>query len=69
MRGKNKIKDWKACVRTWEKNANEKANGNKRNFETATDRANRDGEELLRQQRTHTEDNTLVQIDGRPIRR
>ena len=22
MRGKNKIKDWKACVRTWEKNSN-----------------------------------------------
>lgn len=21
MRGKNKIKDWKACVRTWEKNS------------------------------------------------
>ena len=24
MRGKNKIKDWKACVRTWEKNQNNK---------------------------------------------
>ncbi len=30
MRGKTKIKDWKACVRTWEKNANEK--GNRSNF-------------------------------------
>lgn len=69
MRGKTKIKDWKACVRTWEKNANEKTTANKRNFETATDRANRDGEELLRQQRTNTEGNTLVQIDGRSIRR
>ena len=26
MRGKAKIKDWKACVRTWEKNSNEKSN-------------------------------------------
>ena len=25
MRGKNKIKDWKACVRTWEKNNQVKA--------------------------------------------
>ena len=24
MRGKNKIKDWKACVRTWEQNSNNK---------------------------------------------
>lgn len=24
MRGKNKIKDWKACVRTWEKNNQDK---------------------------------------------
>lgn len=24
MRGKNKIKDWKACVRTWENNSNSK---------------------------------------------
>ena len=24
MRGKNKIKDWKACVRTWEQNQNER---------------------------------------------
>ena len=22
MRGKAKVKDWKACVRTWEKNSN-----------------------------------------------
>ena len=29
MRGKAKIKDWKACVRTWEKNAKPKAQGAK----------------------------------------
>jgi hypothetical protein len=23
MRGKNKIKDWKACIRTWEQNDKE----------------------------------------------
>ena len=28
MRGRNKIKDWKACVRTWEKNSNQN-NSNK----------------------------------------
>lgn len=27
MRGKNKIKDWKACVRTWEKNQKPKETG------------------------------------------
>lgn len=27
MRGKNKIKDWKACVRTWEQRRKEAANG------------------------------------------
>ena len=27
MRGKNKIKDWKACVRTWERNGQNKKNG------------------------------------------
>lgn len=27
MRGKNKIKDWKACVRTWEQRDKEKTNG------------------------------------------
>jgi len=27
MRGKNKIKNWKACVRTWEKNAEPKRKG------------------------------------------
>lgn len=26
MRGKNKIKDWKACVRTWEKNNDRRSN-------------------------------------------
>jgi len=37
MRGKNKIKDWKACVRTWEKNTKSnkpgKTSGNKSEFE------------------------------------
>ena len=27
MRGKNKIKDWKACIRTWEKRRNESQSG------------------------------------------
>lgn len=27
MRGKVKIKDWKACVRTWEKGSNQKVTG------------------------------------------
>lgn len=30
MRGKNKIKDWKACVRTWEKNSTGGQNGTNR---------------------------------------
>lgn len=33
MRGKNKIKDWKACVRTWENN-NKKTNPNKNDIST-----------------------------------
>ena len=27
MVGKNKMKDWKACVRTWEKRSKEKTSG------------------------------------------
>ena len=36
LRGKNKIKDWKACVRTWEKNQEQRNSGNGR-FKTAND--------------------------------
>lgn len=36
MRGKNKIKDWKACVRTWERNSNNGGtNGQRRSAATA----------------------------------
>ena len=35
MRGKTKIKDWKACVRTWE--GNSKSNGAKQNYKNMPD--------------------------------
>ena len=38
MRGKNKIKDWKACIRTWEKN-HAQGNGSNRQYKTKSERA------------------------------
>lgn len=35
MRGKNKIKDWKACVRTWEKNSKQDSSSNEFSKTTA----------------------------------
>lgn len=68
MRGKTKIKCWKACVRTWEKNANEKTTINNRNNETPTDRSRIAADKLRRQQQAYSEDSTLIQINDRPIR-
>ena len=68
MRGKTKIKCWKACVRTWEKNANEKTTINNRNNETPTDRSRVAANKLRRQQQTYSENSTLIQINDRPIR-
>jgi len=68
MRGKTKIKDWKACVRTWEKNANEKTSINNRHNETPTDRSRIAADKLRRQEATYTQDSTLIQINDRPIR-
>ena len=63
MRGKTKIKDWKACIRTWEKKANEKTTINSRNYETPTDRSRRASEKLRRQQQAYSENTTLIQIN------
>lgn len=68
MRGKTKIKDWKACVRTWEKKASEKANSSKRNIETPTDRARAAADKLRRQQSTYTENDLPVRTNDRLIR-
>ena len=38
MRGKTKIKDWKACIRTWERNRAE-SNGNNRQHKSRSERA------------------------------
>lgn len=43
--GKNKMKDWKACVRTWEKNSNERSANNQATAQDYFDYA----EELRRQ--------------------
>lgn len=40
-RNQTPIKDWKAVVRTWEKNQNERANTNKQNFGTSSERDRR----------------------------
>ena len=45
MRGKTKIKDWKACVRTWEKNSKDKA-GAKQFSKTTEQNINNIGEWL-----------------------
>ena len=68
MRGKNKIKNWKSCVITWESNANEKARSNNRNNETPTDRSRIAADKLRRQEATYSQDSTLIQINDRPIR-
>ena len=44
MRGKAKIKDWKACVRTWEKNSKPKNQGAKQYSDVTEQNINTIGE-------------------------
>jgi len=65
MRGKAKIKDWKACVRTWEKNNKAVTNGvqAKKRIETASDKYARQSKELQereRQARNNQQNPTLI---------
>jgi uncharacterized protein YdaU (DUF1376 family) len=68
MRGKTKIKDWKACVRTWESKANEKAKGNIRHNQTPTDRSRIAADQLRRQEATYAQDSAPIQTNDRLIR-
>ncbi len=60
MRGKNKIKDWKACVRTWDQRDKEKKNGKNQHMDAQT-RQRAATERLLTKEandKTHTIEHT-----------
>lgn len=60
MRGKNKIKDWKACVRTWEKRNNETSSGSSTSSRSrnpsAIEQVRQRNDELEQQERQEQDD-------------